>query len=89
MSLDYLFRPRTIAVVGASRNREKVGNVIFRNVASTFRGKVYPVNNKSETIEGVQSYKSLKDIQDDVDLAIISVPRSQFQGLWKRLVRKA
>ncbi|AWS00722.1 acetate--CoA ligase family protein [Metallosphaera hakonensis] len=75
MSLDYLFRPKSIAIIGASRNREKVGNVIFRNVSSTFRGKVYPVNNKSEIIEGVQSFKSIKDIQDDVDVAIISVPR--------------
>ncbi|WP_423794415.1 acetate--CoA ligase family protein [Metallosphaera sedula] len=88
MSLDYLFRPRVIAVVGASRNREKVGNVIFRNVTSTFRGKVYPVNNKSETIEGVQSYRSLKDIQDDVDLAIISVPRESVPGVMEEAGEK-
>jgi len=36
MSLEPLFKPRSIAIVGASRNREKVGNVIFRNVTSSF-----------------------------------------------------
>ncbi|MFP3204650.1 MAG: acetate--CoA ligase family protein [Metallosphaera yellowstonensis] len=75
MSLEPLFKPRSIAIVGASRNREKVGNVIFRNVTSSFRGKVYPVNDKAETIEGVKAYRSLREIQDQPDLAIIAVPR--------------
>lgn len=75
MSLDPLFRPKSIAVVGASRNREKIGNIILRNLLSTYRGKIYPVNNKAEEIEGMKSYKTLKEIPGDVDLAIISVPR--------------
>ncbi len=75
MSLDPLFRPKSIAVVGASRNREKIGNIILRNLLSTYRGKIFPVNNKAETIEGMKSYKTLKEIPEDVDLAIISVPR--------------
>jgi acetyl coenzyme A synthetase (ADP forming)-like protein len=76
MSLNYLFRPSSIAVVGASRNREKIGNIITRNLISTFRGKIYPVNNKAtDKIEGLTAYKTLKDIPGDVDLAIISVPR--------------
>lgn len=75
MSLDHLFRPKSIAVVGASRNREKIGNIILRNLLSTYRGKIYPVNNKAEEIEGMKSYKTLKEIPGDVDLAIISVPR--------------
>ncbi len=76
MSLNYLFRPSSIAVVGASRNREKIGNIIVRNLVSTFRGKIYPVNNKAtDKIEGLTAYKTLKDIPGDVDLAIISVPR--------------
>jgi acetyl coenzyme A synthetase (ADP forming)-like protein len=75
MSLDPLFRPKSIAVVGASRNREKIGNIILRNLIATYRGKIYPVNNKAEEIEGMKSYKTLKEIPEDVDLAIISVPR--------------
>lgn len=75
VSLDPLFRPRSIAVVGASRNREKVGNVILRNFLHTFKGRVYPVNNKAETIENLQSYRSVKDVPGELDLVIISVPR--------------
>ena len=75
MSLDPLFRPKSIAVVGASRNREKIGNIILRNLIATYRGKIYPVKNKAEEIEGMKSYKTLKEIPGDVDLAIISVPR--------------
>lgn len=73
--LDSLFKPKNIAVIGASRNKEKVGNVITRNLISTFRGKIFPVNNKAESVEGLTAYKSIKDIKDDVDLAIVSVPR--------------
>jgi len=73
--LEDLFYPRTIAVVGASRNKEKIGNIIFRNIQSTFKGKVYPVNNKAENVEGVQAYKAVSEIPDKVDMAVISVPR--------------
>jgi len=62
MSLDSLFRPATIAIIGASRDREKVGNIVLRNVLSTFHGKVYAVNDKAEKVEGLQSYRSIKDI---------------------------
>ncbi|SMD30571.1 acetate--CoA ligase family protein [Picrophilus oshimae] len=73
--LDKLFKPKSIAVVGASTNKEKIGNIILRNIISTFSGKIYPVNNKSDNVEGYKSYKSLKDINETVDLAIVAVPR--------------
>ncbi|MCQ4448304.1 MAG: CoA-binding protein, partial [Sulfolobales archaeon] len=50
-SLAKLFNPDSIAVIGASRHKEKVGNVVFRNLMATFRGKLYPVNNKAEDVE--------------------------------------
>ncbi len=79
--LDQLFKPKSIAVVGASSSKLKVGNILFRNVISTFRGKIYAVNNKSETIEGYKSYKNLKDINDTIDLVIIAVPRDFVVGV--------
>ena len=42
--LGRLFNPRSIAVVGASRKREKIGNIVFRNLAGTFEGELYAVN---------------------------------------------
>ncbi len=88
MSLNYLFRPSSIAVVGASRNREKIGNIIMRNLLASFRGKVYPVNNKAEKIENLPSYKSLKDVPGSVDLAIISVPRDYAVQVMEDAVEK-
>ncbi len=74
-SLGALFNPRSIAVVGASRNRDKIGNLVFRNLASTFKGKLYPVNSSGADVEGVKSYASLSMIEEDVDLVVVAVPR--------------
>ncbi|MDG7044599.1 MAG: acetate--CoA ligase family protein [Nitrososphaerota archaeon] len=74
--LDTLFNPRSIAIVGASRDTEKVGNIILRNIVkNTFSGKIYVVNNKADTVEGLKSYKSLTDIGENIDLMVITVPR--------------
>ncbi|EZQ11061.1 acetyl CoA synthetase [Candidatus Acidianus copahuensis] len=88
MSLDTLFRPTSIAVIGASRNREKIGNIIVRNLISTFRGKIYPVNKEADSIEGLTAYKSLNDIAGSVDLAIISVPRQGVIEVMEDAVKK-
>ncbi len=75
MNIDKFFNPRTIAVIGASRNPQKIGYIVFRNlVEGEFRGKVYPVNPKATEILDHRCYASVKDIRGEVDLAIISVP---------------
>ncbi|AAK42002.1 Conserved hypothetical protein [Saccharolobus solfataricus P2] len=86
--LNYLFKPRSIAVVGASRHKEKVGNVIFRNLLSTFQGKLYPINTKAEDVEGVKAYKSVKEIPDDIDLGVIAVPREVVPQTMEEFVEK-
>ncbi|MCJ7770063.1 CoA-binding protein, partial [Candidatus Bathyarchaeota archaeon] len=63
MNLDAFFRPKAVAVVGASREPRKFGHVVFRNfVTSEFAGEVYPINPKADTILGVKAYPSLKDV---------------------------
>ncbi|WP_201779412.1 CoA-binding protein [Acidiplasma cupricumulans] len=62
--IESLFRPESIAVVGASNDKNKVGNIIFRNIISTFNGKIFAVNTNGSVIENYQSYKSLKDIKE-------------------------
>ncbi len=70
-----LLYPRTVAVVGASRNPRNVGGAIFRNfLRSSFRGTVFPVNPNAASIDGVLSYPSVLDVPGDVDLAVIVVP---------------
>ncbi|WP_337860443.1 acetate--CoA ligase family protein [Ferroplasma sp.] len=79
--IEQLFKPKSIAVVGASSDTIKVGNILFRNITSSFSGKVYPVNNKSESIDGIAAYKNLKDIKEPVDLVVIAVPRDAVPGV--------
>jgi acetyl coenzyme A synthetase (ADP forming)-like protein len=76
MSIASLFEPSTIAVVGASRERTKIGNIILRNLMSTFSGKVVPVNPSTDNVEGLASYRSLLDTPTPVDLAVIAVQRA-------------
>ncbi|GAB6100779.1 hypothetical protein JCM16138_00020 [Thermococcus atlanticus] len=78
MNLDFLFYPESVAVIGASNKPGKIGNSIMRSVTMHFTGKVYPVNIKGEDIEVngkvFKSYRSIRDIPDEVDVAVIAVP---------------
>ena len=79
-SLESLFQPKSIAVVGASRSREKIGNTVYRNLAATFKGKLYAVNSAGAEVEGSKSFASLESIDDEVDLVVIAVPRDAVIG---------
>ena len=74
-SLDAIFRPRAVAVVGASRTRGNIGAEVFHNlVSSGFPGPVYPVNPRTEAVQSVRAYPSVRDIPGAVDLAVLVVP---------------
>ncbi|MCL5056467.1 MAG: acetate--CoA ligase family protein [Actinobacteria bacterium] len=73
LSLDPLFNPRSIAIIGASSNPEKPGGVPIVNLVEKWQGKIYPVNPTHEVIKGLKCYPSIMDIPGSVDLAIISV----------------
>ena len=74
-SMARLFEPRSVAVIGASRERGKIGAEILHNLLATgFTGPVYPVNRSAPEIEGARCYARLADIEGPVDLAVISVP---------------
>ena len=73
--LDAVFRPRSVAVIGASRDRGTIGAEIFHNLISHgFQGAVYPVNPKSRVVQSVLAWPSVEAIPEPVDLAIIVVP---------------
>ncbi|MGC8627407.1 MAG: GNAT family N-acetyltransferase [Acidimicrobiales bacterium] len=74
-SMERLLRPRSVAVVGASRKPGTVGHELVRNLVSGgFQGPVYPVNPSAEHIAGVPCFRSIEDIPRPVDLAVIAVP---------------
>ncbi len=75
MSISKLLNPNSIAVIGASSNKNKLGWQILNNLVSGgYKGKVYPVNLKEKTIEGIKAYKNIKDITNKVDLVVIVIP---------------
>src|SRR3972149_11162050 len=72
--LDYVFCPESVALVGASNSEGKIGYFYMKNLVDGFKGKIFPVNPTEETIMGLKTYKSVKDVPEQIDLAIIVVP---------------
>ncbi len=80
-SLEPFFRPRSVAVVGASKRRGSIGGELFRNILSAdFAGSVYPVNRSGDSVAGVHGYGAVGEIAEDVDLAVICVPGENVLG---------
>ncbi|MEM3852303.1 MAG: acetate--CoA ligase family protein [Methanomassiliicoccales archaeon] len=79
--LDTLFRPSTIAVVGAARERSKVGNIVLRNLKDSFHGKLFAVNPSAQSVEDIPSFPALSDVSARVDLAVVTVPREAVPGV--------
>ena len=74
-NLDFIFKPRSVAVIGASTREGSVGHALFRNVLMNgFTGMVFPVNMTAKSVLGVKAYESVLQIPDDVDLAVLVVP---------------
>lgn len=73
--LDHLFAPRALAVFGASPKPETVGGRVLENVrAAGFAGPVYPINPKYEEIGGMRCFRTIEEIAEPVDLAVIATP---------------
>ncbi len=75
MTLEKLFKPSSIVIVGASRETRKVGHIVARNILQQgFAGDVYFVNPKAKTILNRLVYPSLSEIQKPIDLAVLALP---------------
>lgn len=73
-----MFKPQTVAVVGASKTAGKIGNAIMRNIIqSGYQGALYPVNPKDDEIEGVKCYPAVSAIPGEVEMAVLSVPAAR------------
>jgi acetyl coenzyme A synthetase (ADP forming)-like protein len=74
-NIKYLFEPRAVAVIGASHNPEKIGYKIVENIlACGYGGDVYPINPEGGEIMGITAYKSVADVADEIDVAVITIP---------------
>lgn len=73
--LTRVFNAKSVAVVGASSNPAKLGHIVLNNIISGgYRGRVYPVNTREESILGLRCYPNLTVIPDTLDLAIVAIP---------------
>ena len=88
-NLSTLFKPQTVAVIGASSKEGKVGNIVIKNLLSCgYQGTIYPINPKEETIEGLKNYHSILEVPTSVDLVIVSIPAAAVVDAAKECVQK-
>ncbi len=81
-TLDVFFHPKTVAVIGATEAPHSVGRSIVSNLKDApFPGAIYPVNPKRETLLGLRCYRSVGDVPEPVDLAVIATPASTVPGV--------
>ncbi len=74
-NLDKIFRPKSIAVIGASEKKGSIGTILMRNlIEGRFAGPIYPVNPNHSKIWQMPAYPTIKDIKSPVDLAVVSIP---------------
>ncbi len=74
-SVRNVLSPKSVAVIGASADPSKVGHAVLANLLGAgFTGPIYPVNDEHRSVRGVRAYASVREIPDDLDLAVIAVP---------------
>jgi acetate---CoA ligase (ADP-forming) len=83
--LDTLFRPDSIALIGASRDQEKIpGRLLSMLRKNEFPGKIYPINPNYGDIDGLKCYPSIADVGQPIDLAIVVIPARTVLGALKQ-----
>ncbi|HUT30446.1 MAG TPA: acetate--CoA ligase family protein [Sedimentisphaerales bacterium] len=88
MSLDKFFDPQSVAVVGASRHKGKVGYEVLSNlIRGGYTGRIFPVNPKAEVLAGLKCYPDLVSIGQIPDLAIVIVPAKDVPNIIRQCAR--
>jgi acetyl coenzyme A synthetase (ADP forming)-like protein len=89
-SLDPMFYPKSVAVVGASKDAQKLGHTVLANILGAgYRGRLYPINPSADTILGLKAYPSLTEIESPIDLAVIVTPAKTVPGILEECAKKA
>lgn len=86
--MEKFFKPRGIALIGATTNQLKGGYAILFNLKQGYTGRIYPVNPRYEEIDGLQCYPSVQDVPDPVDLAIIFIPAAGVENAVSECARR-
>jgi acetyltransferase len=87
--MDMFFKPKSIAVIGASSEEKKLGYAVLKNVIDGgYDGSIYPINPKSDSILGYKCYKSVLDIPEDIELAVFVIPSKFVNPVMKECAQK-
>jgi acetate---CoA ligase (ADP-forming) len=87
--IEHIMSPKSIAVVGASNRPGSLGLAVFRNlIDASYQGILYPVNPKARSIQGVKAYKTLTEIPDEVEMAVLIVPSDHVEGVIEESAKK-
>src|SRR3989338_4049299 len=87
--ISFFFNPKSVAIIGASPVAGKLSNVIMNGLKDIgYPGKMYPVNPKYESIDGMECYQSVADIKDNVDIAVFCIPASTVLDAMEDAVKK-
>jgi 4-hydroxybutyryl-CoA synthetase (ADP-forming) len=86
-SKSVFLSPRSIAVIGASE-RPGVGRAIFSNIINGYKGKIYPITPSSQTVFGITAYKTVLDVPENIDLAVVATPNRIIPAVMDELGRK-
>jgi acetate---CoA ligase (ADP-forming) len=88
-SLDAFFKPKSVAIVGASSDPKKPGYTALKNLVSMgYKGKVFPINLREESILGFRCYKSVLDISEPVEACVLLVSADLTMQVAKELVQR-
>ncbi|WP_242454054.1 GNAT family N-acetyltransferase [Bailinhaonella thermotolerans] len=88
-SIERLLTPSSVAVVGASREVESIGQTVLRNLLrGDFTGPVYPVHREARAVAGVRAHRSVEEIDGEVDLAVLAVPADGVLDVVRQCARK-
>jgi acetyl coenzyme A synthetase (ADP forming)-like protein len=82
------FKPKSIAVIGASREPNKLGYIILSNFVNSGFKKIYPINPNADEILGIKCFKSILDVKEKIDLAVIVVPAKIVPQVLEECVKK-
>ena len=87
--LEIFFKPKSIAVVGASKDSTKIGHAALKNILiSNYECKLYPINLKEKEILGIKCYQKLADVPGKIDLVLVSVPAKIVPQIMRECARK-
>ena len=80
-AMNRIMRPESVAVVGASAEAGKIGNSVMKNLINGgYQGKIYPIHPKADEILGYKAYKSVKDVEGVIDVAVFAIPAKFVAG---------